>query len=252
MTEPGEKVKTPEVPFNNVLLQSLRSVDRSLGSKGNSPFVSAAYGIAINTERKNLITVTGNDIVIAGKSFQDMLVKPSTLPATPDINQRLDSFLNGISENLVRLNHVGISYFCDDLQEEIQNLGELSKSADIPLYEERSSEPDEKWLFIGNTNNWEDPMVEFVLNNTANSTIISWKPAFQIDVDTTLTLEQVKALTDQYLGKGFVQWQLDIPDYGTVLAMGLLGSVGNAKIALGIGTNLRGTEDYRKNELKPL
>lgn len=243
-------VKTPEVPFNNVLLQSLRSVNKSLGLKNNSPFVSATHWIAINTKSKNLITVTGNDIVIAGKSFQDRLVKSSTLPTTPGINQRLDSFLNALSENLIRLNHVGISYFCDDVEEEIQSLDNLSKSAQIPLYEEHSSEPDEKWIFMGNTNNWQDPMVEFVLNNNANSAVISWKPAFQIDIDTTLTLEQIKALTDKHLGKGFAQWQLDIPDYGTVLTMGLLGNVGNAKIALGIGTNLRGTEDYRKNELK--
>lgn len=252
MTGHEETVKTPEVPFNGVLLQVLRSVDRSLGSKGNSPFVSAPYGIAINTGDKNLVTVTGNDIVIAGESFQGKLVKPSTIPSTPNINQRLDSFLNGISGSLVRLNHVGVSYFCDDLQKEVENLKGVSGSANISLYEEQSSEPDERWLFMGNADNWEDPMVEFVLNNNANSAVISWKPAFQIDIDTTLTLEQVKVLADQHLGKGFIQWQLDIPDYGTVLGMGLLGNVGNAKIALGIGTNLRGTEEYRKNELKPL
>lgn len=252
MSEPGEKAKAPEAPFNSILLKSLRSVDTALGSRGNSPFVSATHGIAMNNNGTNLITVTGNDIVISGKSFQDRLVKPSSFSATHDINQRLDSFFNGVWDSLVRLNHLGVSYFCDNLEEEAQEIQELTGSANVSLHEEVSSDPEEKWLFLGDTANWENPLVEIVLNKKDKADLIPWKPHFQIDIDTTLTLEQIKGLTDQHLGRGFVKWQLDIPDYGTVLTMGILGQIGDAKIALGIGTNIRGTEHHRRNELKPL
>lgn len=252
MPEPGEIVKAPEVPFNSVLLKALRSVDSALAAKGNSPFVSAQHGVGIQNDGQVLVTVTNNDVVVVGKSFQDKLVSGQSTEATPDINQRLDNFLNGISNSLVRLNHVGINYFCDDMQQETQFLRSLAKTTATPLFEEQSSEPEERWLFLGNTADWQSPLVEIVLSEENKRQEMLWKPQFQIDVDTTLSIEEIKTLTNKHLGKGFVVWQLDVPDHGTVLAMGHLGKVGDANISLGIGTDKRETEYHRKNELKPL
>ena len=43
-------------------------------------------------------------------------------------------------------------------------------------------------------------------------------------------------------GSDFIQWKLDIPNYGVVLEMGMLGSVRGTKIYLGVSTNLRNTK----------
>jgi len=51
-----------------------------------------------------------------------------------------------------------------------------------------------------------------------------WLPAFQVDIDTSLTMNELEDLTDQhFLEKDFGKWKLDIPDYGVVLAMAILG-----------------------------
>lgn len=54
-------------------------------------------------------------------------------------------------------------------------------------------------------------------------------------------------------GSGFIQWELSVPEVGgVVLGMGVLGTVNDIKIILGLGTNLRNTKYHRENLLKGL
>jgi hypothetical protein len=61
----------------------------------------------------------------------------------------------------------------------------------------------------------------------------------------------LRGLIEKTLGKDFVEWELTISDYGTVLMMGMLADYG-VKIFLGVGTSLRRTEFHRKHLLKPV
>ncbi len=252
MTEIRETAETSEVPFNKALIDALRSVNDALREvNGNSPLVNEGRAIKVINNGTALVNVTLSDILIAGESFQDRVVTSSTSSEMTNLSQRLGTFLTGISGKLIRLNHVGVSYFADDIEQESTGIQRLAENSGIPLYEETSTDPKEKWYFLDNTDNWEEPLAEIVLNSR-DEDLDFWKPHFQIDIDTTLTLEQIRELTDQYLGKDFINWQLDIPDYGTVLTLGVLGEIGGTKIVLGIGTNIRGTEYHRRHVLIPL
>jgi len=126
----------------------------------------------------------------------------------------------------------------------------LASKSDYYAYSEQSNNPDQRWIFIGNAQNWEKPMCELVLNRRSSKDF--WRPHFQIDVDTTLQRSEVLDIAKKYLGMDFIRWELNIPNYGVVLMMGVLENIGGSKIVLGIGTKLRNTEHLRKGELRLL
>ncbi len=76
-----------------------------------------------------------------------------------------------------------------------------------------------------------------------------WAPHFQIDLDTSLSFNELEKITDDSLGSRFFKWKLNIPNYGIVLGMGILGKIGNTKICLGLGTDIRDTK-YQREMLK--
>ena len=59
------------------------------------------------------------------------------------------------------------------------------------------------WLFLGNVDKWDDPTLEFVLiKNTSDPDKDYWLPHIQIDVDTTLSPNQINDLIQEvYSGK---------------------------------------------------
>ena len=88
-----------------------------------------------------------------------------------------------------------------------------------------------------------------MLTEGEDSLSTDWIPHFQIDIDTNQSIEELKKATAKYLNPNFFGWELDIPNHGVVLAMGQLGNIYGSKIYLGVGTNLRETENHRKNIL---
>lgn len=252
MTESGERDIVPEVPLNRTILNVLKSVDTQLlATNGKSPLLVTNNGIALQSGDTTLATISTTDICIAGENFEDKIVFSKSDVSNSLIEEKFMNFLNVVGDKVVRLNHLGISYFCEDIVQETARLKNLAVLNGVPLFQEPSTDSEQRWLFLGNLNNWEEPLFEFVLNN-GTATAHNRKSHFQIDIDTTLSLEEIYSLTDRHLNKGFVHWQLDIPNFGTVLTMGTLGEVNGTEIALGIGTHKRGTEYHRKNELKPV
>ena len=60
----------------------------------------------------------------------------------------------------------------------------------------------------------------------SNVTLCTKKlPHFQIDIDTKLTTNEIEFLTKKYLKDGFINWKLNIPNFGIVLEMGELGNI---------------------------
>lgn len=222
-----------ENSFNETLIAMLDELNRFVG-----------YNI-------DLLKLTPTDIFLGNHNFQGDLVSEKT---GNEINMKgnFSFFLESISKSIIRLNHLGISYFCEDIEKEIALLKKVTASNDLPLYEEKSGFSSQKWLFTGDFSNWQNSLFEIVLNKGNHIKRDYWRPHFQIDIDTSLSIDEIKKMTDKYLEKDFIRWQLDIPDYGTVLAMGVLGEVNGTKIALGIGTSLRDTEYHRKHLQNPI
>jgi len=167
-------------------------------------------------------------------------------------SEELVSFVNSISDSFLRLNHVGISYAVADIDSEISLIKNLVQNTSFNLFEEPSGDPKTKWLFVGNSTDWESPLFEIVLTSEVNTPENLWRPHFQIDIDTNLEQQKLEKYLTDCFGSDFVQWKLDIPNYGVVLEMGMLGSVHGTKIYLGVSTNLRNTKYHREKILQKL
>lgn len=148
------------------------------------------------------------------------------------------------------MNHVGISYFCKDLNDEIAYYKNLIKDSNLNLYEENSGMAEKKWIFIGDNANWEDTLFELILVESANETQNVWLPDFQIDIDTNLNAEEIKEIANKTIWNNFIDWELNIPDYGVVLCSGILGDIKGTKISIGIGTKLRDPKYQRESLVK--
>lgn len=245
MVEPTtEIVRAPESPFNRSVLQALGDLDQALRTRtGYSPLEVSRAGVTLLCGGRELVRVTPSDIVAAGMSFQPEFGTPQPAPV-PAFQDKFVGFLGAISGRLVRLNHLGVSYFPEDVDAEAQKIKHSVGKTPFSLYEEESGEPTQRWLFAGDTVNWEDPLFEMVLDREGLEGGDFWVPHVQIDIDTSLTLTEIRKITEQFLGEGFIRWEHARPDGGVDLVMGIFGQVNGSKIALGIGTDLRGTEPW--------
>ena len=160
------------------------------------------------------------------------------------------TFLNAISSNVLRLNHIGVSYWCENIEDELLEYQNMIKGSGLTLYEEFSGNPNNRWFFLRSNEEWKMPMIEIVLNQSNKYYEDVWIPHFQIDIDTSLDYKELVVLTNKYLKQDFFSWNMNIPNYGVVLGMGLLGTINNTKIYLGLGTNLRNTKYHREVMLK--
>ncbi len=154
------------------------------------------------------------------------------------------------SVSTVYLNHLGMSYYCRDIPTEVSQLQKTL--GDNNLYEEPSGNPTTKWLFIGDKDQPSKPMFEFVLNQRAKPVLSSWTPHVQIDIDTTVSLEQLQKIIKKHLGDNWIKWSMSVENWGVPLVVGRLCSIDGLKVYLAIGTNKRGRQWHRTEGMKRL
>jgi len=201
--------------------------------------------LAIKTTNGVFVEITNDKILLINK---DLLEKLTPIITKTDIleSQKIKAFLNEINPFFIRLNHVGISYYCENHLKEIEIYKDILKHTKLKIYQEQSKSTDEKWYFIGNKTNYETPLCEIVLNSATNGWYEGWLPAFQIDIDTNLSIEDLEKISEKHFGKNFWKWKLDIPNYGVVLAMAIIGEINGIKLTLGFGTKLRNIKNQRE------
>ncbi len=201
----------------------------------------------------NFISVDTHSLKVNDVDLESKIIStsPDVLKENVQI-ENLDLFINQISRQILRLNHVGISYWCKSIEEEIAFYKEILKDSQLELYEEESGNKSNRWFFIGNKSNWENPLFEIVLNQSKTEYVDEWIPHFHIDIDTILDYSEIKSITNSIFGEGFITWNIDVPHYGVVLGMGSLGSVNGTKIYLGLGTKLRDTKYHREVSLNQI
>ncbi len=203
----------------------------------------------IIVEEKELFFIDNSSIQLASKV--NLLTKLNLLKNNNSnfSEAKTNNLIEKLATKFIRLNHVGISYFCKDISAELEEYKIALKNTSFKMYEESSEDPYQKWFFVGNINDWQAPLVEIVLNKLDTKDYQEWVPHFQIDIDTNFSIDELETVSKEIFGTSFWKWKLDIPNYGVVLAMGLLGEIDGIKIALGLGTNLRGTQYHRENLL---
>lgn len=228
------------------VLKSLNSdeFDRFFFQKNHGP-------ILLQIKGKSLVEISEKSISIAGNDITRKILPELDSDTSNSINiNNIKTFFDALKCSFIRLNHLGISYSCVNIENELLEIRKLLHGTNFKLYEEPSDSDDQRWFFIGNLENWENPLFEIVLIESKDSNFTKSIPHFQIDIDTNLTIEELESLTRKYLKDDFIGWKFDIPNYGIVLGMGELADIGGVKVFLGLGTDKRNTRIHREETLK--
>ncbi len=246
MSEPAtEAIGIPENPFNKTVVDSLISVNRVLSPRSKSPLLIDANGVSLNSGGTPLARITTRNLTVAGESFQRRIAaEPGS---TPKMKGDLGAFLNELGEGLKSLNHLGISYFDPDIEGQRETVKHIADEAGIEFHEDHEAPEGQEWIFLGHVDDWRSAMFEVVLNKGEPDPKDFWRPHFQMDLDTNLPWDQLKEIAEKHFGPDFFKWVLDVPQVGPVVGMGVIGQVGDSKIALGLGPQKRNTEFHRRS-----
>lgn len=230
------------IKFISTLTNGVDKADRFLSLNQKSAI--------LQIDSNPLVKINEESILLLGNENINRRIFPASLKmASSNVDfSDLNNFCSNI--DVVRLNHLGVSYSCRDIGEELGYYKKLSLESGFKLYEEKSGMTNQRWFFLGNLKSWEYPLFEIVLTESRSPLINEWIPHFQIDIDTNQSYEELENMTTKYLKADFFSWKLDIPNYGIVLAMGKLGNINGTKIYLGMGTKLRDTKFHRNKLLK--
>lgn len=234
-----------------ILINQILSVLKGLSNNRVNNFLisqdEGAHTLMVNNEP--LVRVDHNSILLLGADITSkiFLADSPSISDSIDINN-IKRFFRAIQDHLVGINHLGINYSCPNIEDELAGIKALIKGKDLQIYEEISSFPHQRWFFVANLDS-DDPMFEMVLTESAAPVCDKWTPHFQIDLDTDLSLEEIKELTGRYLKPNFLDWQMDVPDMGVVLIMGELSNINGTKIFLGLGTDKRNSTSKRSDRL---
>lgn len=234
-------------------LEYAHDVIQLLEKKGINPIYRDEGSFIIpKSDGSTLVDISEKEICINGESFNGRITpsKKSKLDTSIDM-ARLEAFMDElVSISDVNVNHFGISYYCADIKTEVDSLKKLVGIGE--LHEETSGISTTKWLFIGDTNNPSKPLFELILNERSKPVLSSWVPHLQIDIDTTLSAEELKKVIAKQLGADWIKWSIDVEGIGTPLVMGRLCSIDGIKVYLGIGTDKRDRNWHRSEALKKL
>lgn len=203
----------------------------------------------IGSKDNQIYTIRKEDIELLNKTLQRKLVSNHSAKDKPVNFGQLDAFLRFVNKSITGLNHCGIGYICKDIDEEIQGYKDAVASTPNKLYEEVSNVPGVRWFFIGDKTKEDSCLFELVVKQGTQTDSNLWYPHFQIDFDTKLTAVEIENLCKKYFGKDFINFTLDIKDYGVVLHMGCLGAAGGASLWIGFGTLLRDNNEHRRSGL---
>ncbi len=126
--------------INDVLIRILRLLN-SLKQQEIHKYLRVRKDQAIiGQEGHILVTINSDSIKLLNKhDVQERIVTNSKRVAI-DL-EPLKIFLTKISNFITRLNHVGISYSCDDIQVELAHYKRMLKNSGFKLYEEESGSP---------------------------------------------------------------------------------------------------------------
>lgn len=162
---------------------------------------------------------------------------------------KFKEFIDKLGSRFLGINHFGINYCCLDVKPEVNEFAKLvAKYKDLDLYSEVSGSDKDKWIYVSNFSKPEEPIFELVLNERKKPIVSSWSPHFQIDIDTTLSHKELLNLLKIFFPKDFLKWEMEIAGYGVPLVMGRLATLNGFKIYLGIGTNVRGSRKWHRQE----
>lgn len=189
----------------------------------------------------------------AGNILPLLLEHKSTLsdhPVNFELLEQLIDILNN-NQSIIRLNHIGFCYKVSSQEKEKERLIRLIKQTKFHLYQEKSSD-DGLWLFIGDTNKWDDPLIELVpVEKTKDKWVDYWLPHVHIDIDTALTAREIEKRVSSIFTSTIKPYLITIE--GTVYSVrNYLGIINGVNFYLDLATNSRNVKLARQSLLKKI
>lgn len=227
---------------NQKLLKTLKLIIDIISSNKNLDFNNPDL---FNFSEKGIFTVIGNPLIFIDKKnkLEDEVI---------DFNL-LKFFLNHLNTNksIVRLNHIGFGYLISSKNAERERLIKLVRKTKFYLYEEDSNDFG-LWLFMGNTNNWQNPLVEFVPVEKSIKNYDEFLPHIQIDIDTKYSSEEIDRIIKKHFGNAIMSYHIAVINGITYIVRIKLGVIEGVNIFLDLATNFRNVKFHRKNILKQI
>lgn len=152
------------------------------------------------------------------------------------------------ANSIVRLNHIGFCYKVDSSVHEKDRLCRLATETSFHLYQEKSND-EGLWLFLGDTANWDHMMVELLpVESTQDQWKEYWLPHVQIDIDTTLSEQEIIGYAQEAFGDTVTPFPIAIERVVYIVRC-RLGCVDGVNISLDIATNKRNVKFQRQQLL---
>lgn len=188
-----------------------------------------------------ILTPVGNILPLLLENKGTLVDHPIEFELLRQLIDRLNS-----DQSIVRLNHVGFCYKVSSQEKEKERLRELIKKTEFHLYQEKSND-DGLWLFIGETSKWKEPLIEFLpVEKTKDKWVDYWLPHIQIDIDTTLTAQEVNNRVGPIFTNSIRPYFITID--GTVYVVrNYLGTVEGVNFYLDVATRSRNVQFARQN-----
>lgn len=219
------------------VLQKLLEVFGILARCPNMNYMKGGKVVIKTSSGKSLLSVTETMIAtpvtnITDRVFQQKSSLPDSFISTEDFTKLIDR----LNPSVKGLDHVGFCYTVQSQAKELLDIEHALK--DMHVYEMTSTDL-AKWYFVGDRDNWKDPMIELLPalpNNTPD--LPYWMPHVQIDMETNCSAAQISEMIRKIFGDTRKpQFQID-PGSGVYAVRLWLGTVSGVNIMLDIGTNI--------------
>ena len=224
------------------LIKKLNEVITILSNTGNLSFIDGLLTIS----DIGIITPVGN--ILPSLENHKSNLKDQFINL--DLLNKLIGYLTA-KKSLIRLNHIGFCYKVSSQENEKKRLSNLIQKSQYHLYQEQSND-DGLWLFVGNTEVWEKPMIELLpVEKTNDQWVDYWLPHIQIDIDTALTGEEIEGIVRSVVGKTITPFSITL-DGIVYIVRNRLGIVDGINLSLDLATNSRKVQYSRQNLLSKI
>lgn len=225
--------------LNEYILQVLGCFGAAKIAGINKQLFKIDSGYRFFLDEKNFIEIGDNFLNVNGINIEDKIKIANSRKLNVIDIDKVNSFISKIARDIREINHLGISYSCRIINEELIYYKRLLLGTGLGIFEEKSTNIHNRWFFIGSTKERQSPLFEIILTESPTPICDGWLPHFHIDFNTELDYESLVRATKMLGVPNFAEWKLDIPDCGVVLLMGFLGNIEGTKIMFGMGTDLR-------------
>ena len=248
-------MKVPHKNQNQVFLKLIEILG-TISKESTLALSNKENAVVTLKDNRTLMTISHTNIVIAGVALSNNLFnQPSNLNDEFVPLQEIKDFFSYLFSNnfYKRLNHVGFCYHVDSISDEKERLIREAKKANFHLYEETSNVPHHSWLFLGNTKDWRNPLVEFILiEETDDKWKDYWLPHIQIDIDTVLSDDEIMELVLKTIKGTIKPFPLFKTEEFTVITRVRLGVISGININLDVGFEGRMARYHRVKMLTKL